>query len=71
MDGITDSMDMSLSKLWETVKGREAWCAAVHGSQRVQRDLVTEQQKFLGATTPTHSALAFKKIFLELETTFI
>ena len=45
LDGITDSMDVNLSKLWEIVKDREAWHDAVHGWQKVEHDLTNGLQQ--------------------------
>ena len=52
LDGITDSRDMSLSKLWETVKGRKAWRAAIHGVTKSQTQLSDWTQQRLQQIKP-------------------
>ena len=45
LDSINNSVEVNLSKLWEMLKDRGAWCATVHGSQRVKQELATKQQQ--------------------------
>ena len=54
LDRITHSLVMNLSKLQQVERDRGAWCAAVHGSQRVRHDCVTEQQRLCEGHYPIH-----------------
>ena len=62
LDGITDSMDMSLNELWELVMDREAWRAAVHGVSNSQ----TQLSDFISLSSEHPGLISFRMDWLDL-----
>ena len=63
LDGITNSVDMNLSKLWKIVKDNEDWHAAIHGLQSVGHDLLTEQQQDSFFTCVASLLTCFQRLY--------
>ena len=67
LDGVTDSVDRSLSKLWEILKDRDDWCAVVHEATKRQTHLATEQQQERVGEVGHYTFLKYEKFQLNLK----